>query len=646
VYQYDDLGNLLKEISPDRGTVSYAYDAAGNLTQQTDARGIVSTYTYDALNRLLSINYGSSVENVTYAYDSNTNCTFGLGRLCAVVDESGGTAYGYDAFGNALVHTHTELGITYNTFYSYDAGNRITSITYPDGRVVNTPRDVLGRITAVTSSVNGSAVTLAGNRSFRPDGLLLGQSFGNGLNELRQYDTQGRLTYQSLASADTRLYGYDANGNLTSEQSLPQVGAYAYDALNRLTQDAITSTPASTLTLTYDGNGNRLSENTGSYAYLATSNRLTTTPAGSISLDAAGNTVGDGARSFVYNQAGQLSQVTGVASYSYNHLRQRTRKVLGSTATVYHYDLNGRLIAETREDGSLIRDYVWADDQPVAQISLALRGGQPLPPRLPAARLPLPAIEEELVYLHTDHLNTPRLATSPTGAVVWRWEGKAFGDTAPTGSRTVNLRFAGQYFDSETGLHYNWNRYYDPRIGRYLSHDPSGLYYPEGLNPYAYAANNPLYWIDPTGLGNIHVLPSIIPTGNPIYPNWMIPTNDWGFPTGAYPGSTKPDPQQPNCKNKDCPEILPGTYPYKVTNFPITPRPNRPQIPAPRIGDDGTVPTRNPNPNQGGQSKATGVYLHPGGRTRTGSEGCLTLDPKYWDDFMKEISSSGNVKVW
>jgi RHS repeat-associated protein len=496
-YQYDDLGNLLKEISPDRGTVNYAYDAAGNLTQQTDARGVVSTYAYDALNRLTRIDYPGTTEDVTYTYDSAAGCTFGLGRLCAVVDESGGTAYGYDAFGNALVHTHTELGITYNTFYTYDAGNRVTSITYPDGRVVNTPRDVLGRIMSVATSVNGTAVTLAGNRSFRPDGLLLGQNFGNGVNELRQYDTQGRLTYQSLASADTRLYAYDANGNLKGLQSLPLVGSYNYDGLDRLNLDQRTTTATTSSTFTYDANGNRQSENLGTYAYLANSNRLTSTPTGSITLDAAGNTLSDGTRSYTYNNAGHLSTVAG-AGYSYNAQRLRSRKIVGSQGTVYHYDLGGRLIAETREDGSLIRDYVWADDQPVAQIGLTLRGGQPLPPRLPAARLPLPAIEEELVYLHTDHLNTPRLATSPQGQVVWRWEGKAFGDTAPTGSRTVNLRFPGQYWDAESGLFYNWNRYYDPRTGRYLSSDPIGL--AGGLNTYAYVFGNPLRWIDPLGL--------------------------------------------------------------------------------------------------------------------------------------------------
>jgi len=169
------------------------------------------------------------------------------------------------------------------------------------------------------------------------------------------------------------------------------------------------------------------------------------------------------------------------------------------------------------------------------------------------------------------------------------------------------------------------------------------------LNTYAYAASNPLYWIDPTGFGNIHVLPSIIPTGNPVYPNWIIPTNDWGFPTGAYPGSTKPDPKQPNCRNKNCPEILPGKYPFTMAPFPRTPRPGREPIPAPLLGNDGTVPTREPNPNNNNQNSATGVRIHPGlpsSKGRTGSEGCLTLDPTFWDDFVKSIGSSGNVTVW
>jgi RHS repeat-associated protein len=621
-YQYDDLGNLLQESSPDRGTVLYRYDTAGNLKQQTDARGIVSKYSYDALNRLTYIDYASSTENVTYTYDSAAGCTFGLGRLCSVVDESGGTAYAYDAFGNRLVQTHVELGVTYNTFYTYDAGNRVTSITYPDGRVVNTPRDALGRITDVTGTVNGSPVTIASSRSFRPDGLLLGQTFGNGLNEVRQYDTQGRMNYQSLASADTRVYSYDPNGNLKGLQSLPLVGVYGYDALDRLNLDQRTTTATTSSTFTFDANGNRKTENLGSYAYLANSNRLQSTPQGSISLDPAGNTLSDGLRSYTYNNAGQVSTVAG-AGYSYNAQRLRSRKLIGSVGTVYHYDASGNLLTETDLAGKLQRAYVWADGEPLAQIepvtilppdilvdnpqatftgtwatSTSITGfyganyrthakgtgknkavwtlnvpttgtyqvyarwvaastnasnapftvkysggskaisvnqrasggqwmllgsfaftagtagsvtltdnanGTVIADAVKLAATTGGTTSEVVRYLHTDHLHTPRLATNQQAQVIWRWEGEAFGGTYPNEDvdgdgklTTINLRFAGQYYDAETGLHYNWNRYYDPKTGRYVTSDPIGL--GGGLNTYAYVAENPLVRIDPLGL--------------------------------------------------------------------------------------------------------------------------------------------------
>ncbi len=143
--------------------------------------------------------------------------------------------------------------------------------------------------------------------------------------------------------------------------------------------------------------------------------------------------------------------------------------------------------------------------RPIAEIHLTLRGGRPLPAKLPAGHLPAPATEQQLLYLHTDALDTPRLATDVRGQVVWRGDGAAFGDTRPDEDpdgdgtpTTVNLRFPGQYYDQETGLHYNWNRYYDPKSGRYVTSDPIGL--AGGLNTYAYVTNNPLRYTDPSGL--------------------------------------------------------------------------------------------------------------------------------------------------
>lgn len=81
-----------------------------------------------------------------------------------------------------------------------------------------------------------------------------------------------------------------------------------------------------------------------------------------------------------------------------------------------------------------------------------------------------------------DHLGTPRLAKNDAGVIQWRWDSDGYGTTTPThdpdgdGKATViNLRFPGQYYDQESGLYYNWNRYYSPRLGRYLSPDPIGI---------------------------------------------------------------------------------------------------------------------------------------------------------------------------
>jgi len=125
-------------------------------------------------------------------------------------------------------------------------------------------------------------------------------------------------------------------------------------------------------------------------------------------------------------------------------------------------------------------------------------------------------------YYHNDHLGTPQKMTDVNGAVVWSADYRPFGQADVTiNTVTNNFRFPGQYEDKETGLHYNWHRYYEPGIGRYLRADPShsvqsggigigviGIPYlvpfflntPQELNVYAYTVNNPVRGMDPLGL--------------------------------------------------------------------------------------------------------------------------------------------------
>ncbi len=116
-----------------------------------------------------------------------------------------------------------------------------------------------------------------------------------------------------------------------------------------------------------------------------------------------------------------------------------------------------------------------------------------------------PQSSSGLYYLHNDHLSTPRAVSDEGQQVIWRWISDPFGNGLPEedpdgdGQRfTLDLRFPGQYFDGETGLHYNYFRYYDPSTGRYITSDPIGL--GGGLNTYIYAENNPVIFSDPLGL--------------------------------------------------------------------------------------------------------------------------------------------------
>jgi len=185
-------------------------------------------------------------------------------------------------------------------------------------------------------------------------------------------------------------------------------------------------------------------------------------------------------------------------TFVYNGQGQRIKKIetTGSQGTfVYHYGVGGELLGETiySSGGAKIgeRDYLWLDSLPLAQSERMFSGGS--------------VTSSDFVYVHADQLNTPRLATNASGAVVWRWDSDAFGNGAAnqdpdndTSLVNIRLRFPGQYLDEETGLHYNYFRDYDAVTGRYIQSDPIGLH--GGPNTYGYALSNPLTHVDRLGL--------------------------------------------------------------------------------------------------------------------------------------------------
>ena len=476
-YVYNAFGEVTEEASPDRGYTTYIYDLAGNLTTLSTANGIVSEYTYDDLNRVTAVTHPlDTSENTAYAYDS---CTNGAGRLCSVTDASGATAYAYDLLGRITTVTETRGALSFTTGYAYDLAGVLTGVTLPSGRTVTYALNGNAEVTSVTAPVAGTPVTLASTISYLPFGPATSMTYGNALAFTAAYDQNYWPTSRAVGGIFSNAYTTDDNGNITG------IGGtdFGYDALNRLDEED----SGSAATYTYDAVSNRLTKVSGSTTTTtvpAGSNKISAVGANAYTYDAVGNITGDGTRTYVWDSLGHLREVkisaSTVGTYTYNASHQRTKKIAGGNTTHYVYGAGGLLYGEYTGAGALVREYIYLNGEPLAQVN----AGSP----------------ETVTYLHTDHLGTPKYGTNAAGAQVWAWAPDAFGNGAPTGSATVNLRMPGQYFDAESGIFYNWNRYYNPEIGRYISSDPIGL--EGGINTFLYAGANPVMMMDPQGLNS------------------------------------------------------------------------------------------------------------------------------------------------
>jgi RHS repeat-associated protein len=455
-YEYTGFGEVKKLISPDTGVTQYTRNASGDIQQSTDARNKTATYSYDALARVTQIAY--SDQTIQFTYDQGLN---GKGKLTQLTDASGTTQWTYTPHGRVATRQQQMGAVTLTASYGYNAAGELSQMTLPSSQAVGFSY-ANGRPSGVT--VNGS--TLLSNVLYAPFGPTRGWTWGNGTLAVREYDNDGRLTL--LDSAGLSTYTFYPDGKIrswTDESTSP------LNSPSGLTEFAV------------DEDSNRLLSSQGvevrSYTY-----------------DEAGNVTSDGTRSFTYNAAGRTVGASNggvTASYSVNGIGQRVRKSVAGQVRYFFYDEAGRLVGEYDGAGALIQETVWLADIPVATVRPNGSGGV------------------NLYYIHTDHLSTPRRISRPSDNVtLWRWDSDPFGTTAanedPDGDSAVfqyNLRFPGQYFDDETGLHYNYMRDYDPAVGRYVESDPIGL--KGGINTYAYVGGNPISATDPRGLAVWHI---------------------------------------------------------------------------------------------------------------------------------------------
>lgn len=447
---YTPIGQLADVTDPRGGKIAYTYDSAaraatridplnvvssvtqrdaiGNVTASTDRKGQATSITYDALNRLSSASYADG-STVAFTWDL-------AGRLTQVDDSAGGTvSRGYDGLDRVTSETTSQGTIS----YAYDAAGRRLTMQAGSQPQVSYSYDNGNRLTAI--SQGSTTVTFgydAGNR--RTSATLPG-----GVNATYTWDAASQLTAITYANGSTTLgtltYGYDVAGQIISrggslfQSILPApVTSESYDLANRLTS--------------------------------RTAGGITTTPA----FDANGNLTSDGARTFVWDARDRLTNIAGVASFTYDNFNRRKSITQNGATTSYLYD--GWEVSQEQQNGS-----------PSADLLLGLGSDE--------------RFSRAGSTLLTDALgSTVALASGTSVQTTYGYD--AYGATQVTGAASNNpFQFTGRENDN-TGLYQYRNRYYHPGWGRFISEDPIGL---DGgdVNLYRYVGNRPVQYRDPTG---------------------------------------------------------------------------------------------------------------------------------------------------
>lgn len=465
-FKHDDLSRTLQETSSDRGQLDYEQNPASQLISQSDAEQRQAHYAYDATGRLNQINY-SEQDAVTLDYDDN-------GRLTTISEPWGTLTTDYTPFNQVKTLTQQfTKGNSHTQQYQYDNTGRLTAHTLPTGKKI-TYQYKNGDLVSI--HLNKAAILT--DMKSHGTGQLQSATFGNGLPYRVAFDKAGRIKQQQRGT-QTLTYGYDKNGNITQQGNTK----YQYDALNRLT--AANDPQFKPISYTYDANGNRQAltsnKNKTSYRYKTNTNQLISINNNKINYDKTGRRIEDTQFTYSYNGRGRIASIENkqtkrTTTYQYRLDGLRASKTSNDKTTFYLYSANQQLIAEANNNGTIEKEYIWLGLAPIAVIE-----------------------NNQIFYIHTDHLATPRVVTNKNKETVWQWHSTPFGKGLPKeNGLTLNLRFPGQYFDEESKLHYNWWRYYQPESGRYVTGDPIGLN--SGLNIFSYVKNDPINWSDPSGL--------------------------------------------------------------------------------------------------------------------------------------------------
>ncbi|MFF1337604.1 putative T7SS-secreted protein [Streptomyces sp. NPDC058290] len=501
-YTYDAADNIVSETDFDGRTLTYRLDAAGRLAARVDALGGTISFERDPLGRAIAKDVDGRV--TTYAYDT-------AGRLLEAAGPDGELRYQYDRRGRVKAELVDGRPLT----YTYDALGRRTRRTTPTGHV-----------TTYAYSTDGAPNRLTTGRhrvDFTHDaaGRELSRVFGDTVTMTSAWNEAGRLCEQHITAGgnavNSRAYTYRADGHLTSvADRLSGTRTFDLDRAGRVTA---VHAQGWTERYAYDDAGNQTSaawpsghpggEATGSRTYSGTS----LTRAGGVRFehDALGR--------IVLRQKTRLSRKPDTWHYAWNTENRLTSVTTpDGTQWTYRYDPLGRRTAKQRlaADGETVVEevrFTWdgltlceqTSHQPDLPHTIALTWDHRFDvPLAQTERILTPDARQEEIdrrffAIATDLVGTPSELIDESGDIAWRARATLWGTTAwaRDSSTYTPLRFPGQYYDAETGFHYNLFRHYDPESGRYTSPDPLGL--APAPNPLAYV-DNPLSWCDPLGL--------------------------------------------------------------------------------------------------------------------------------------------------
>lgn len=559
-YGYDAIGELLQTTSHDAGTHTRGYGSNGVLVDSVDALSQKTLYSFDAGQRVTSVRFADG-KSAVLTYDQGTN---GVGRLTQVADSSGTTSWQYDAYGHIVQQQATVNTVVQTTQYSVDSAGRVTEMIYPSGTRVDYAYGSDGRVHQV--SVNG-AVAISGI-TYDGAGAPTTWNYANGEQVILAFDYAGRQVQNSLYTL-----GYDNGDRITSMTASATNAAqrnkqFGYDTLDHLTAFSDGRLP---MAWTYDANGNRITDQTGTpvdtYQVDTASNRLLSVNEAAqppvnafilgFSYDANGNVTSRGSMSMSYDAAQHMTS-PGNATYLYNFAGQRVAK----SGSSFEDTLADPFVSQTGVTAADRQTRLFAYGMGGQQIGEYFGRGQKIEETVYLGSVPLLVLKGSSVfYVRPDHLGAPRQIADSNGNTVWSWEIAAFGSSAPVNQFTsttsgfvYNMRFPGQYYDVDSTLLYNWHRYYDGQTGRYLQSDPLGLL--AGTNTFSYVNDNPIGELDPEGL---QIVPrgTYLPRGPVIAGPPMLARNPGiNFILGEFSNLPSPAP-------------LPGDY--VGVNFPWSP---------------------------------------------------------------------------